>query len=71
MTNAGLLAERRRCIFPHVFAAVMALLQAVFRVAAHGAVDAEPQGSRERRWSRGLPEVIGREEGSRRGMFVG
>ena len=55
MTNAGLLAGRRRCIFPHVFAAVMALLQAAFRVAAHGAVDADPQGSRERRWSRGLP----------------
>ena len=63
MTNAGPLAGRRRCIFPHVFAAVMALLQAAFRVAAHGAVDADPQGSRERRWSRGLAEVMGREEG--------
>ena len=73
MTNAGPLAGRRRCIFPHVFAAVMALLQAAFRVAAHGAVDADPQGSRERRWSRGLR----RGHGSRRrltprgGMFVG
>jgi hypothetical protein len=37
----GTLAGRRRCIFPHVFAAVMALLQAAFRVAAHGAVDAD------------------------------
>jgi hypothetical protein len=43
MTNAVLLAGRRRCIFPHVFAAVMALLQAAFRVAAHGAVDADPK----------------------------
>ena len=40
-----------------------ALWQTAFRVAAHGAVDADPQGSRERRWSRGLPEAMGREEG--------
>ena len=60
MTNAGPLAGMRRCISPHVFAVVMArsgrLLSAL---RAHGAVDADPQGSRERRWSRGLPEVMG------------
>jgi hypothetical protein len=60
MTNAGPLAGTRRCISPHVFAAVMArsgrLLSAVRPI---GAVDAGPQGSRERRWSRGLPEVMG------------
>jgi hypothetical protein len=55
MTNAGLLAGRRRCIFPHVFAAVMALMQAVFHVAAHGAVDAEAQGLRERRGAQACP----------------
>jgi hypothetical protein len=64
MMNAGPLAGTRRCISPHVFAVVMAhsarLLSAL---RAHGAVDAAPQGSRERRWSRGLPEVMGREEG--------
>ena len=32
-----------------------ALRQAAFHVAAHGAVDAYPEGSRERRWSRGSP----------------
>ena len=36
----------------------MALLQAAFRVAAHGAVDADPQGSRERRRSGDLAEVM-------------
>ena len=33
---------------------VMAFWQAAFRVAAYGAVDADPVGSRERRWTRGL-----------------
>jgi hypothetical protein len=39
-----------------------ALWQAAFRVAAHGAVDADPQGSRERRWSRGRRRRHGREK---------
>jgi hypothetical protein len=48
-----------------------ALWQAAFRVAGHGAVDAGPQGSRERHWSRACPRSWGRGEGSRRGVFVG
>src|ERR1700722_16614134 len=39
-----------------------ALWQAAFRVAAHGAVDADPQGSRERRWSRGRHRRHSREK---------
>jgi len=64
MTNAGPLAGTRRCISPHVFAIVMArsgkMLSALRPMApsmpAH-------EGSRERRWSQGLPEVMGRGEG--------
>ena len=43
------------------------LRQAAVRVVVHGAVDADPQRSREGRWSRGLLQAVGREEGSRRG----
>jgi hypothetical protein len=45
MTNAGPLAGTRSYISAHVFAAVMLLWQAAFRVAAHDAVNADPQGS--------------------------
>jgi hypothetical protein len=45
MTNAGPLAGTRSYISAHVFAAVMVLWQAAFRVAAHDAVNADPQGS--------------------------
>jgi hypothetical protein len=73
MTNAGSLAGMWCCISQHVFAIVMARSgQAAFRVAAHGAVEAEPQGSRERRWNRGPPEVMRLEKKARDGgMFVG
>ena len=54
MTNTGSLAGTRALHIEHVFAAIGALSQAAFRVAAHGAVDADPVGSRERRWTRGL-----------------
>jgi len=54
MTNTGSLAGTRALHIEHVFAAIGALSQPAFRVAAHGAVDADPVGSRERRWTRGL-----------------
>jgi hypothetical protein len=63
MTNTGTLGGMWRCISAHVFAVVMScsgrLLSAL---RAHCAVDADPQGSRERRWSRGLLDIMGREE---------
>ena len=59
MTNAGPLAGRGVAYSRMWSQPSCALSQAAFRVAAHGAVDADPQGSRERRWSRGLPEVMG------------
>jgi hypothetical protein len=54
MTNTGSLAGTRALHIEHVFAAIGGLSQAAFRVAAYGAVDADPVGSRERRWTRGL-----------------
>jgi hypothetical protein len=60
MTNAGPLAGTRRCISPHVFAIVMArsgrLLSALRPMAPSMPTH---EGSRERRWSRDLPEVMG------------
>ena len=49
MTNMGPLADRRALHFPACVRGVMALGQAAFRAAAHDAIDADPQGSRERR----------------------
>src|ERR1700678_2021452 len=42
MTNTGSLAGMRALHIQHVFAAIGALSPAAFRVAAHGAVDADP-----------------------------
>lgn len=42
MTNTGSLAGTRALHIEHVFAAIGALSQPAFRVAAHGAVDADP-----------------------------
>jgi hypothetical protein len=44
--------------------------QAAFRVAAHAADDANLQGSRERRWSRGLPEAMVDKKAGDGGMVV-
>jgi hypothetical protein len=70
MTNAGSLAGMSVAC-PRIRNRHGALWQAAFRVAAHGAVDAGPQGSRERSWRQDLPEIMGREEGSRRGHVLG
>ena len=60
MTSSGPVAGTRALYVPRVSAIVMARFGSLLSgVAAHGAVDAGPQGSREGRWSRGLPEAIG------------
>ena len=64
MTNAGSLAGMWRCISQHVFAIVMARsgrLLSTLRPMAPSIPTRE--GSRERPWSRGSPEVMGRGEG--------
>ena len=64
ITNAGPLAGTRRCISQHVFAVVMARsgrLLSTLRPMAPSIPTRE--GSRERPWSRGSPEVMGREGG--------
>ena len=71
MTNTGPQAGTRAL---HISACVCsrrrAVSQAAFRVAAHAAVDATPQGSRERRWSRGLHEATVEKKAGDWGMVV-
>ena len=71
MTNTGPWAGKRAL---HISACVCsrhrAVSQAAFRVAAHAADDANPQGSRERRWSRGLPEATVEKKAGDGGMVV-
>ena len=56
--HGALLAGTRRCIFPPAFVAVMTRFgRLLSALRAHGAVDADPQGSRERR-SGDLAEVM-------------
>jgi hypothetical protein len=64
MTNAGSLAGMWRCISQHVFAIVMARsggLLSTLRPMAPSIPTRE--GSRERPWSEGSPEVMGRGKG--------
>jgi hypothetical protein len=73
MTNVGPLADAALHIPACVCNRHGALWQAAFRVAAHSVVDADPQGSRQTRWTRGLPEVMGVEKKAdrrRRRVFV-
>lgn len=71
MTNTGPWADTRAM---HISACVCsrhrAVSQAAFRVAAHAADDANPQESRERRWSRGLPEATVAKKAGDGGMVV-
>src|ERR1700722_6760472 len=70
MTNTGPQAGTRAL---HISACVRsrrALSPAAFRVMAHGAVDGDPLGSRERRWSRGLPEATVAKKVGDGGMVV-